>query len=92
MILELNKAKDILRISGNDNDELIKSLLTAIPSYIEATTGVNYTNCSDPLVKTTAGFILQLWYYPQDKEADRLRKAIDGLLTTLTVIGRKEDG
>ena len=39
MIFTIEKARDILRIDGSDNDAIIEPLLQAIPPYLEATTG-----------------------------------------------------
>ena len=39
MIFALEEARDILRIDGSDNDAMIYALLSAIPPYLEATTG-----------------------------------------------------
>lgn len=90
MIMTIEEARDVLKIDGADNDTTINSLLNAIPSYLESTTGKPWdTEPVQPLAKTTAGFILQLWYYPQDENTDRLKKTIDGLLTALTAIGRE---
>lgn len=89
MILTIEEAREALRIDGPDNDIIINPLLEAIPSYLEVTTGKAWdTEPIHPLAKTAAKFILQLWYYPQNEEADRIKKAIDSLLTALTAIAR----
>lgn len=88
MLMTIQEARDTLRVDSNDNDEIIEALLDAIPSYMEVATGTNWDNDeyeTHPLAKTTAKFILQLWFDPQDSE--RLKRTIDSLLTTLTVIG-----
>lgn len=95
LILDLEDARDILRIDGPDNDFIIQQLMEAIPDYLEATTGHRWdTGPINPLARTTAGFILQYWFDgPQGDYADRLKKTIDSLLSTLTAIGRnKENG
>ena len=39
MIFTIEEARDILRIDGSDNDAMIFALLSAVPPYLEATTG-----------------------------------------------------
>lgn len=39
MIFTIEEARDILRIDGSDNDAIIIPLVSAIPPYLEATTG-----------------------------------------------------
>ena len=89
MILDIDEARDILRIDGNDNDIIIYPLLTAIPDYLEVTTGKRWDTVPiNPLAQTTAGFILQLWYNAQGEDTERLKRTIDNLLIALTAIGR----
>lgn len=85
MILTIEEAREILRVDGTDNDLIINSLLEAIPNYIEVRTGYKVTGNIEALAKTTAGFILQLWYKPKDKDIEKLERTIDSLLTALTV-------
>ena len=87
MILTLQEARDVLRIDGEDNDSIISSLLDAIPSYLETTTGYSWDiEPIHPLAKQVSKFILQLWYAPHD--TDKLQKVIDKLLIVLTSLGR----
>lgn len=89
MIMDIGEARDVLKVDGTDNDVTIIPLLNAIPGYLEVSTGKTWdTEPIHPLAKTTAGFILQLWYDPQTKDSDRLKVTIDGLLIALTAIGR----
>lgn len=89
MILTIEEARDALRLDGPDNDAVIASLLDAIPHYLEVTTGRSWdVDPVHPMAKTAAKCILQLWYYPQDPDTDRLGKTIDSLMVALTVIGR----
>lgn len=94
MLLEINQARDTLRVVGEDNDEIIRELLTGVSAYLEVTTGRDWSKDSEPhpLAQTAAKFILQLWYHPQDENADRIKRVIDSLLVSLTVIGRGMDG
>lgn len=89
MILTIEGARDALRLDGSDNDIVLYPLLTAIPAYLETTTGKDWdVEPIHPLAQTAAIFILQLWYNAQDKDTDRLKATIDGLLIALTAIGR----
>lgn len=89
MILNIDEAREILRVDGTDNDIVIVPLLTAIPDYLEVTTGKRWdTEPINPLAQTTAGFILQLWYDAQGPDTERLKRTIDNLLIALTAIGR----
>ena len=84
MIFSIDEARDVLRIDGTDNDPQISALLEAIPAYLEITTG--YTTAGDysPLAKTAARFILQLWYFGESSDTDKLNRVIDSLLKALT--------
>lgn len=89
MILSIQEARDILRVDDDYLDQQIIPLLDAIPQYLESSTGKSWdTEPIHPLARTTAGFILQLWFEPQDDSTYRLKKTIDGLLISLTAIGR----
>ena len=88
MILTIEEARDAVRLDGPDNDIVLIPLLTAIPAYLEVTTGQAWDTEPIPLAQTAAVFILQLWYNAQDKDTDRLKATIDGLLIALTAIGR----
>lgn len=85
MLMTIEKARDVLRVDGVDNDEIILSLLNAVPAYLEITTGRDWDDETvNPLAETTAGFILQLWYNPQHQDSERLKRTINALLTALT--------
>ena len=89
MVLSLEEAREHLRIDGTDNDELILSLLDAIPGYIEVTTGMTPEQQeTEPLARTASKFILQLWYNAEQTDSEKLQKTIDGLLKSLTVMAR----
>ncbi len=89
MIMSIEEAREILRIDGPDNDIIILPLLIAIPDYLETTTGHRWdTEPINPLAEATAGFILKLWYNPQDKDTVQLKRTIDNLLGALSALGR----
>ena len=89
MCLTIEEAREWLRISGTDNDVIITSLMEAIPSYIETTTGMTpERQATEPLAKTTAKFILQLWFDSTQTDVDKLERTINVLLKSITVIAR----
>ena len=85
MIMTLAEAKDVLRVDNMANDELIVSLILAVPGYIEVTTGMSEAQqLTEPLAQTVAGFILLLWYYADHSDDQKLQRTIDSLLKALT--------
>ncbi|WP_436966730.1 head-tail connector protein [Staphylococcus xylosus] len=94
MIISLEDARESLRIDGDFNDEIILPLIESIPSYLELTTGNDWDegDKSHPLAKTTAKFVLQLWFDPQTQDSERLKRTIDGLIVSLTALGRSYHG
>ena len=94
MILTIEEARNTLRIDGNYNDDIIIPLVESIPDYLYLTTGKEWDEGKDtnPLAQTTAKFILQLWFDPQTQDSERLKRTIDGLLVSLTALGRSYDG
>ncbi len=87
--MTLDKAREWLRLDGTDNDEVIQGLLAAIPEYIEETTGMTAeAQATDPLAETAGKFLLTLWYHAEQAEADKLQRAIDGILKVLTIRAR----
>jgi len=92
MIIDIEEARDTLRLDGDDNDEIIMSLLAAIPPYLEASTGKDWNDKNThPLAQTAAKFILTLWYNPEGQDTRQLKRTIETLLVALTTIGRAED-
>lgn len=94
MLITIEEARDTLRVDGVDNDDIIQPLLESIPSYLETTTGRDWSKDDEvhPLAQTTTKFILQLWFDPQTQDSVRLKRTIDNLLVALTAIGRDQDG
>ena len=84
MMFSIEEARDILRIDGPDNDAQILALLRAIPDYLRVTTGIESFGVYSPLAKTAAGFILQLWYYGEHADTEKLNRTIDSLLKALS--------
>ena len=83
MMFTTDEARDILRVDGADNDAQITALVEAIPAYLEITAGYKTTGEYSPLAKTAARFILQLWYFGESADADKLQRVIDSLLKAL---------
>ncbi|MGS7463792.1 head-tail connector protein [Bacillus paranthracis] len=92
MLINIEEARDALRVDGEDNDTIIIPLLESIPSYLEVTTGRTWVEDTQvhPLAQTVTKFILQLWFDPQGQDSERLKRTIDNLLTALTALGRNK--
>lgn len=91
-MLSLEQARDVLRVDGGDNDNLIRSLLFAIPDYIEVTTGMDTTQqLNEPLIDTVSGFLLTLWYYSDNADDTKLQRTIDNLLKCITIKARTDE-
>lgn len=85
-MISLYDGREILRIDGTDNDEIIINLLEAIPGYIEVTTGMPAEQqAKEPMVNTVSGFLLKLWYNAEQAEADKLQRTINSLLKCITL-------
>ena len=84
MIFTIEEAHDILRIDGSDNDAMIYALLSAVPPYLEAATGYVAVNGYSPLAQAAGRFLLQLWYYGENADTDKLQRVIDSLLKALS--------
>jgi len=81
----LEEARNILRISGTDNDEQIEALVEALPDYIYHATGYTADGGEFSPVALTAGrFILWQWYYGENADTDKLQRVIDCLLKALS--------
>ena len=87
--MTLSDACNVLHINEGDNDELVSSLLAALPDYIAVTTGLLPVNQStEPLVETLSGFLLTLWYYADHSDDQALTRTIDALTKALTLKAR----
>ena len=84
--MTLQEACNILHVDEGNNDELINSLIGAIPDYIEVTTGMSREQQeAEPLVKTASGFLLTLWYFSDHSDDVKLQRTIDNLLKCITL-------
>lgn len=90
-MLTIEQAREILRLDTEDNDAIIEGLLSAIPDYIELTTGVTAEQQEEqPLADTAGKFILMLWYNAERSDAEKLQRTIDSLLKTLALLAVKK--
>jgi len=93
MIINMEEARETLRLDSDDNDIIIEPMVEAIPDYLETTTGSSWeSEANNELAKTTAKFLLQLWYDPQGQDTQRLKRTIDSLLYVLTAMAREKNG
>lgn len=90
--MTLTEACNVLHVDEGTNDELIKSLLDALPSYIETTTGLPMSRSdiesSEPLIKTVEGLLLTQWYYADHADDQALTRTINALLKALSIRAR----
>ena len=90
--MTLSEACNVLHVNEGDNDELITSLVDALPDYIELTTGLDAdAQANEPLVKTLSGFLLTLWYYADHSDDQALTRTIDALTKALTLKAREHN-
>lgn len=87
--MTLSDACNVLHVDEGNNDELINSLVVALPSYIETTTGLKKGDQdNEPLVETVSGLLLTQWYYADHADDQSLTRTIDALLKALTIRAR----
>ena len=87
--MTLAEARNVLHVDAGANDELISALITALPSYLELTTGLTFGDQeAEPLVKTVEGLILTQWYYADHADDQSLTRTIDALLKAITLRAR----
>lgn len=78
-------ARNALHLDAGTNDDLIDSLVEALPDYIEQVTGMTAAQqATEPLIKTVGNFIMELWYYGVHTDDVRLNRTINSLLKVLT--------
>lgn len=91
--MTLSEACNVLHVDQGNNDELISSLLIALPSYIATTTGLAEENQSaEPLVEVVSGFILTQWYYADHADDQALTRTINALLKAISLRARDYEG
>ena len=83
------RAYEVLHVDTGVQDELIRSLVEALPSYIETTTGLSAENqIAEPLVATVEGLLLTQWYYADHADDQSLTRTINALLKAISVRAR----
>lgn len=89
MIMTVSEACNVLHVDEGANDELIASLIDAIPDYIEVATGYPVVEQDgEPLIKVVAGFLLTQWYYADHADDQALTRTINALLKSITIKAR----
>ena len=86
--MTLYEARNVLHVDAGANDELIMSLVDALPAYIEVTTGITeetQETLTIPLVETVNGFLLTQWYFADHADDQALTRTINSLLKALTL-------
>lgn len=87
--MTLAEARNVLHVDAGANDDLITALVSALPSYIELTTGLSTSyHSAEPLVKTVEGLIITQWYYADHADDQSLTRTIDALLKAITLRAR----
>ena len=87
--MTLTEALNVLRVDAGTNDDLIYSIIEAIPSYIETTTGLKAVyQGQEPMVETVSGLILTQWYYADHADDQALTRTINALLKCITIRAR----
>jgi hypothetical protein len=85
-MITLEQAREVLRLDGTDNDDIITGLLAAVPDYIELCTGLTAAQqANEPLADTAGKFLLILWYNAERVDAEKVQRTIDSLLKTLQI-------
>ena len=83
--MNLEEAREWLRIDGTDNDGIIQGLLDGSKLYIKQTTGMSEEDQDkNSLAVTCQKFLLLLWYNPDQDGADKIQRTIDNLLKSLS--------
>lgn len=86
--MDIYGAMRVLRLDDEfDTQEIVKELLVAVPGYIASTTGMSeeqQRTC--PLCDTVTGFLLRLWYYPEQADSDKLQRIADSLLKVISTM------
>ena len=87
--MTLNEACNVLHVDRGNNDELISSLIIALPGYIETATGYpSMDQIVEPLCKVVEGLILTQWYYADHADDQALTRTINALLKAITLKAR----
>lgn len=86
-MITLSEAKEWLRVSGDDNDDIISGLIDPAYDYVATATGVTGDDLySNTLIKTVVKFLLSLWYNTEQAETEKLQRTIDNILKSITAM------
>ena len=89
-MMSLSEACNVLHVDEGSNDDLISSLLYAIPGYIKVTTGMSVAQqINEPLCQVVEGFLLTQWYYADHADDQALTRTINALLKAITLKARE---
>ena len=84
-MVDIEKAREWLRVSTTDTDDHIMGLLSAVPDYIYTASGVTADQQeNEPLAEIITMFLLMMWYDAASTETERYLRTVDNLLKTLT--------
>lgn len=87
--MTLSEACNVLHVDEGNNDELIGSLISALPGYIETTTGMSEDDQeAEPLCQVVEGLLLTQWYYADHADDQALTRTINALLKAITIRAR----
>lgn len=87
--MTLAEACNVLHVDQGNNDDLINSLLLALPDYIAVATGLSpLYQSAEPLVKTVSGLLLTQWYYADHADDQALTRTINALLKAISLKAR----
>ncbi len=87
--MTLAEARNVLHVDAGNNDDLITALISALPDYIEVTTGLEVADQSgEPLVETVSGLLLTQWYYADHADDQSLTRTINALLKAISLRAR----
>lgn len=94
MIVSLKEAKQYLRIDGDYDDELIKSLILAAEVYLKNATGIEYDSANS-LARLFCLVMITDWYENRTQVgavSDKMRFTVQSLLAQLQNCTRQETG
>lgn len=88
--MTLSEACNVLHVDEGNNDDLIISLLMALPGYIEVSTGMSEgAQINEPLCQVVEGLLLTQWYYADHADDQALTRSINALLKAITLKARE---
>lgn len=87
--MTLTEACNVLHVDQGNNDDLIESLIVALPGYIETATGYpSVRQVEEPLCQVVEGLLLTQWYYADHADDQALTRTINALLKAITIRAR----